>query len=163
MKRYQVVDGSASSHCCFDATVIDTHVMSPHGKPDWICECFDKQRANAIADAMNEEDAYPSPLAVTKYALRIVCKEAKAFDGTIMTPAGLVVWASESGGYWSGTEERNGKTPKDIYTFNTLEEAKTTRKKWKPMPWFYVPATIEVVAVKQTFKVVQDGWERDSG
>lgn len=47
MARYKVVDGSASQHCCFEATVIDTVTE------ETICECFDKSEAHKIAIAMN--------------------------------------------------------------------------------------------------------------
>ena len=58
--RYQVVDGSESGHCCYEATVIDTHKICQHLKrPDWVCECFCKARAHAIADAMNAADIAP--------------------------------------------------------------------------------------------------------
>jgi hypothetical protein len=57
--RYQVVAGSESAHCCFEATVIDTD------NPEWkssfdgvqhyksICECMSIDDANKIADALN--------------------------------------------------------------------------------------------------------------
>jgi hypothetical protein len=93
-----------------------------------------------------------------KYALRITCKEVRAFDGTILTPSGTVVWASESSHYYSSSEERNGKIPPDIYTFDTFEEADAIGKTWKGYPWFYSPGVVEVVAVTPTFKMVQDGW-----
>jgi len=54
-KRYRVVRGSESGHCCFEATVIDTEELFD-GKPDYVCECFDPPRAHAIADAMNTAD-----------------------------------------------------------------------------------------------------------
>jgi hypothetical protein len=57
-KRYQVVKGSESGHCCFEATVIDT-AEKVAGHPDWACECFDVPRAYAIADAMNAADEAP--------------------------------------------------------------------------------------------------------
>ena len=56
--RYQVIKGSVTSHCYFEATVVDTEKKSL-GHPDWICECFDLSRAHAIADAMNTADESP--------------------------------------------------------------------------------------------------------
>jgi hypothetical protein len=57
-KRYRVVKGSESAHCCFEATVVDT-TKEVVGHYDWICECFDLSRAHAIADAMNAADGAP--------------------------------------------------------------------------------------------------------
>jgi|GEM_PF-5983942 len=56
--RYQVVKGSESAHCCFEATVVDTE-KEVHDRPDWVCECFDPARAHAIADALNRADEAP--------------------------------------------------------------------------------------------------------
>lgn len=75
MKRYQVVKGSESAHCCFEATVIDTEKeMGSH--PDWVCECFEPSRAHAIADAMNAADE--APLSELSPACQDRC--GKAFD-----------------------------------------------------------------------------------
>lgn len=53
--RYQVVDGSVSGHCCFEATVVDTH--TPHqvyrDLHALVCECFDREDAEKIASALN--------------------------------------------------------------------------------------------------------------
>jgi hypothetical protein len=57
-KRYQVVKGSESCHCCFEAAVIDTK-RGAHARAAWVCECSDLSRAHAIADAMNAADAEP--------------------------------------------------------------------------------------------------------
>jgi hypothetical protein len=55
MARFQVVQGSESGHCCFDATVVDT--QSPHSafkdSPDWVCECFELEDAEKICAALN--------------------------------------------------------------------------------------------------------------
>jgi hypothetical protein len=59
LKRYQVVKGSESAHCCFEATVVDTEKPGACGDHDWVCECFDPARAHAIADAMNMADEAP--------------------------------------------------------------------------------------------------------
>lgn len=57
-KRYQVVAGSESAHCCFEATVIDTNRnsyidLSGNQRFESICECFTVDDANKIADALN--------------------------------------------------------------------------------------------------------------
>lgn len=46
--RYAVADGSATGHCCFEATVIDlTRAAYP------VCECMDKEEAERICEALN--------------------------------------------------------------------------------------------------------------
>lgn len=62
--RYQVLDGSQSAHCCFEATVIDTQRPQMvcgqpfvyEGKTQYhaICECFETEDAELIAKALNE-------------------------------------------------------------------------------------------------------------
>lgn len=54
-ERYSVLNGSASGHCCFGATVVDTQTPHPAitGKSDWVCECYETWMAQKIADALN--------------------------------------------------------------------------------------------------------------
>lgn len=54
-ERYKAVEGSESAHCCFEATVVDTQTPRPSfcGDPDWVCECYDMETAQKIADALN--------------------------------------------------------------------------------------------------------------
>lgn len=47
-ERYKVVEGSESAHCCFEATVVDTQFCN-----ELVCECFDMESAQKIADALN--------------------------------------------------------------------------------------------------------------
>jgi hypothetical protein len=59
MKRWEVRIGSQSSHCCFEATVVDVtkpHIIGgeqyeDHCEP--ICECFSVEQAEQIAAALN--------------------------------------------------------------------------------------------------------------
>jgi hypothetical protein len=62
--RYQIYKGSQSSHCCFDATVVDTtkpdiiggeHYKGSDGQYhyDIVCECFSIEDAEKIRDALN--------------------------------------------------------------------------------------------------------------
>ena len=51
--RYQVEDYSVSGHCCFGYTVIDTGRLDESGRPEVICECFDKSCADAVAMALS--------------------------------------------------------------------------------------------------------------
>lgn len=56
-KRYVALSGSQSSHCCFTYTVLDTHseehINSYHGFFP-MCECFEKEAADTIVDALNK-------------------------------------------------------------------------------------------------------------
>lgn len=55
-KRYQVVDGSQSAHCCFRATVVDTTRPYTFGGSQLfepICECFEDEDAEQICAALN--------------------------------------------------------------------------------------------------------------
>lgn len=55
--RYEVIEQSQSGHCCFEATVVDTHTpceaYPTTGRYMQVCECFDVQDAYRIADALN--------------------------------------------------------------------------------------------------------------
>jgi hypothetical protein len=58
--RFIIVDESLSAHCCFDYTIVDTHF----GKEDYgdywkktMCECFDKEEAENICQALNKHYA----------------------------------------------------------------------------------------------------------
>lgn len=57
--RYKVIDGSQSSHCCFEATVVDTTQPFMIGDEHYgglfvsVCECLDRQDAEKIAAALN--------------------------------------------------------------------------------------------------------------
>ena len=53
--RYVVIEKSQSSHCCFEATVVDTHKPSPYneGQFEQVCECFDIEDAERVAEALN--------------------------------------------------------------------------------------------------------------
>lgn len=53
-KRYVVVDGSESGHCCFDASVLDTHNPDTHIHKNGtiVCECFERDDADRIAAAL---------------------------------------------------------------------------------------------------------------
>lgn len=58
-KRYKVVPGSQSRHCCFEATVVDTTkpvmINDEHynGEFEPVCECFWPEDAEMIANALN--------------------------------------------------------------------------------------------------------------
>ena len=55
--RYQVIEGSKSGHCCFDATVVDTsHVKGSELYSEVVCECFSMENAQLICDALNAKE-----------------------------------------------------------------------------------------------------------
>ena len=85
-KRYQVVKGSESGHCCFKATVIDT-AKEAHRGLNWVCECFDLPRAHTIADAMNTADE--APLSETSPVCQDRCgKEFGVWSTLLYFPGG---------------------------------------------------------------------------
>lgn len=63
--RFRVIEGSRSGHCCFDWSVVDTHEPTMFGPDHYrdqrtgevqykmICECFQKEHADTIANALN--------------------------------------------------------------------------------------------------------------
>lgn len=60
--RYKVIEGSESAHCCFDATVVDTHKAHSAFREqfEWVCECFEMADAEKICAALNAaEEAKP--------------------------------------------------------------------------------------------------------
>ena len=66
MARYQVIKGSQSCHCCFEATVVDTSKPDMIGETQFVgqygpefeivCECFDMADAEKICHALNMVD-----------------------------------------------------------------------------------------------------------
>jgi len=52
--RYEARKGSQSYHCCFEWTVVDTHrPMGYKQNCHPMCECFDREEADLIANALN--------------------------------------------------------------------------------------------------------------
>lgn len=50
--KYVVKSGSATGHCCFEASVVDSTVTSPHDN-SVVCECYDPAMAERIASLLN--------------------------------------------------------------------------------------------------------------
>jgi uncharacterized small protein (DUF1192 family) len=63
MKRYEVHEGSDTSHCCFQATVFDTLTGNS-------CECLDAEEAREICDALNANEEYKSEISRLKAELK---------------------------------------------------------------------------------------------
>lgn len=70
-KRYKIIQGSESAHCCFEFTVVDTtkpfmiggkyyyskdHEGNLYLVYEAICECFKEEDAQLIVDALNKLD-----------------------------------------------------------------------------------------------------------
>jgi hypothetical protein len=57
-KRYLVIEGSDSCHCCFEYTIVDTHRPLKRFKNDTgfhtMCETFGKDEAHSICSALNQ-------------------------------------------------------------------------------------------------------------
>lgn len=62
MKRYVVVEGSQSCHCCFEATVVDMSKPVMCGGRHYenqyeaVCECFDKESAELVCKYLNQTE-----------------------------------------------------------------------------------------------------------
>lgn len=52
--RYQVVGGSETAHCCFEASVLDMG-RALDGRPVLVCECLDRAEAELVCNALNRE------------------------------------------------------------------------------------------------------------
>lgn len=86
-KRYQVRDGSESSHCCFLATVVDT--TKPYGnarRHETVCECFEYEHAQMIADALN---ARTNVVTVTIDAQQVCERIDEIVSATLKTKGGV--------------------------------------------------------------------------
>lgn len=60
--RYYVIEQSQSGHCCFEATVVDSHTpctaYPAAGRYVQVCECFNVEDAYKISDALNTAEGY---------------------------------------------------------------------------------------------------------
>ncbi len=57
--RYQVIEGSVTGHCCFEATVVDTSRLNTAGYVRYseiVCECYSMEDAQLICDALNAKE-----------------------------------------------------------------------------------------------------------
>lgn len=103
----------------------------------------------------------------TGFAVLFACREAKTRNGDIMTAEGAPAWLTESEGYWWGKTYRTPlvdrhNLPEDVVVFATSGEAHQQFKEGMEHigPWYSAPRNLlEVVAVRQKFKQVPDGYE----
>ena len=62
-ERYKIIEGSESGHCCFDATILDTHQpedLTKDGTPYYhnLAECFYIEDATLIVNALHQQEEY---------------------------------------------------------------------------------------------------------
>jgi len=62
--RYKLIDGSQSSHCCFEFTIVDTTKPIANLNKELVyyeevCETFDRQSAELILNALNTNEINP--------------------------------------------------------------------------------------------------------
>ena len=63
-ERYKIVEGSESAHCCFSATILDTHqpedCTNADGTPYYynLAECFYIKDAENIVKALHQQEEY---------------------------------------------------------------------------------------------------------
>lgn len=58
-RRYRVIEGSQSVHCCFEYTVVDTARPVIHKGVQYrdyfeaVCECFNRNDADLVCESLN--------------------------------------------------------------------------------------------------------------
>jgi len=52
--RFIIIEESCSGHCCFDCTVIDTHIEHDGTWKRTMCETFDREKAEIICNTLNK-------------------------------------------------------------------------------------------------------------
>ena len=63
-ERYKIVEDSESGHCCFSATILDTHqpedLTKDDGTPYYynLAECFYSEDAELIVKALHQQEEY---------------------------------------------------------------------------------------------------------
>jgi hypothetical protein len=92
------------------------------------------------------------------YAIKVTCKESKAYDNSIITRDGAVVWVTT--GEYGATSINFGLNHAgySLMVFDTREKAQTFADNWKGHPWYYKPKNVEVVEVTPLYERIT-GWE----
>lgn len=104
---------------------------------------------------------------MSKYVIKTQCKEARAYNGNILTAEGEEVWIVEEPEGW--VEATSSKVslykniPKDAKVFKSEGgDAKKFIKKWEGHPWYHVTnGKYEIIEVVKKWKKVFDGWEQE--
>lgn len=93
------------------------------------------------------------------------CKQALAFDKTVLTKAGELAAVMEEPEGWveatAWSVPDTNTIPGCAKTFDTYAEAEKFIKRWKGHPWYCVPnGEYEIVEVVPRMVTVQQGMER---
>lgn len=51
--RYEVKEKSVSGHCCFEYSVVDTESTKKYAQFSAVCECYEREDADRIAELLN--------------------------------------------------------------------------------------------------------------
>lgn len=85
----------------------------------------------------------------TYWIASALCREVKAFDGSVMTPEDKLVWLgwSNEGGGWPSVDENKNRA----HHFKSAEAARKEAKSWDGMPWWYrlKPGTLKVFKIEE--------------
>jgi hypothetical protein len=101
----------------------------------------------------------------TEYAILVTGDEAPSSitPDRLMTTRGELFWVlREPGGWVPATSTRVNVLhglPHDLLTFSTRAEATAFATEWKGHPWWCIPIAHSIIAVRQKFKRVPDGYE----
>lgn len=98
---------------------------------------------------------------MTKYAVIVQCKEAKALSGTIMCEEGTEVIIEK--GEWGDTSypiTSSRGIGTTVKTFTTYEAAEKFAKEWDGHPWYYKPnGKYRIVELEKQYKQVFSGYK----
>ena len=98
---------------------------------------------------------------MTKYAVVVQCKEAKAVSGTTMCEEGTEVIIEK--GEWGDTSypiTSSRGIVAGVKTFDSYEAAEKFAKKWDGHPWYYTPnGQYRIVELEKQYKQVFVGYK----
>lgn len=91
------------------------------------------------------------------FALKVICKEARAVTDAVMVEEGTIAWVVKDTWGWSSSPWPTCNLP-HLVTFESREEAEEAARKWKGHPWYFIPIRVEVVEVKPVYRQEIEGW-----
>lgn len=100
----------------------------------------------------------------SKYAVIFSAKEARATDGTLITPKGRqFVVVKEADGWVPATSSifNADRLPLDLKTWKSLAEAEKFMRKWAGHPWYASPETFKTVKVHEVYELKLAGYGID--
>lgn len=82
----------------------------------------------------------------TYYIGSVRCHQVKAFNGTVMTSEGKLVWISEEAGYPSNTPDKT-----DAKRFKSIAAVRTAAQRSDGMPWYYryIEGSLQIFKVQR--------------